>query len=85
MRVRLDEPCVLDDIRYEKGEIVEVSERTQELNSGWMAPTDDELTNIEGRLKASEVAAKEAEKVEKAAAKAAKAEIEPAPETTNKK
>lgn len=57
-RVRLSEPCVLEDVRYEPGDVVEVSDQTAELNSGWMAPTSDALTP------AKATATKEAKKSE---------------------
>ena len=72
-RVKLSEPCILDDVRYESGEVVEVADDVASLNI-WMAVTEDPLTDVKDRPKASEAAVKEAEKAEKAAAKAAKTE-----------
>lgn len=43
-KVRLSEPCILNGIRHEIGEVVEVDDYIAELNSKWMAPTKDELT-----------------------------------------
>lgn len=61
MKVKLEEPCVLEGVRYEAGDVVEVSERTQELNAGWMkkAKHDDELTEAGSRPLAAELAAAE--------------------------
>lgn len=69
-RVRLSEPCILNDIRYEVGEVVEVDDHIAELNAGWMAPTTDQVTQVASHPKASESAAKEAAKAEKEAPKA---------------
>lgn len=74
VRVKLEEPCVLENVRYEKGDVVEVSERTAELNP-WMKPTDDtKVTPADSRPTYEAFAAAEklaAEKEEAAAKKAA--------------
>lgn len=70
MRVKLSEPCNWEGKRYEKGDVIEVPERTQELNANWMLPTDDtNVTDPNSRPTPEEFAAKETAKAEKAAAK----------------
>lgn len=44
MRVKISEPCEWEGSRREKGDVIEVTERTQELNATWMHPTNDPLT-----------------------------------------
>lgn len=55
MHVKLTEPCEWEGKRRKAGEVIEVSERTQELNSVWMIPTSEPLT-------ADEKAAEKADK-----------------------
>jgi hypothetical protein len=71
IRVKLEEPCVLEGRRYEKDDVVDVSEQTQELNSVWMKPAegDAKVTPADSRPTAEEFAAKEKADAEKAAAK----------------
>jgi hypothetical protein len=40
-RVRLSERCVLGEV----GDVIDVPDHIQELNSGWMVPTTDALTD----------------------------------------
>lgn len=43
-RVKLHEPCVWEEVRYEKGDVIDVPDSTAELNSGWMKPTTEAVT-----------------------------------------
>lgn len=52
-RVRLSEPCMWDGVRREIGDVIDVPERTAELNSNWMLPTNDDVTPIATEKKAA--------------------------------
>jgi cytochrome c1 len=43
MRVKIDNPTHWDGKRREAGSVIEVPAETQELNSSWMKPTDEDL------------------------------------------
>lgn len=61
MRVKLSEPCVLEGVKYKAGNVVEVADNIQELNSGWMKKTHDELTKPNEAPTAAELAETNAE------------------------
>lgn len=82
IRVRISEPTHWHDREYKAGDVIEVPERIQELNDGWMTPTPDEITPADSRPTLAEVKAKRdkaaADEAKKAEKERQKAEAEEA-------
>lgn len=46
MKVKIDTAAVWDGKRREAGSVIEVPSEVWEKNSGWMKPTDSELSDV---------------------------------------